>query len=201
MMDLKKLKIDKAEVLRALERVKSELSSLQAVLKLKGAKYFQRPLAIGGIMVFACYHYVYQGTGTILSDLAVKVEGARATSTYAEDYKKLNDRIKTINLKLPNVKNPQDWLLDSIRKTLREEGIVPLSTSTPKEEVKKGYRFITITVALRASFPETASWVSRLERNNKLLYIRSLSLKKEAEDIGKNHVTVQVMTVVKGGGG
>lgn len=199
-MGIKNLQFNKDAVLRNLSRVKSELQSLQMVLKLKGAKYLQRPLAIGAVLVFASYFYFFQKSATMLNAMTLQVDAAAATATFADEYKGLKAQIEDINAKLPRSKNPQEWLLNSIRKTLREEGIVALSTSKSKEEDKKGYRFITITVELQASFPQLASWVSRLERNPKLLYIKALSMRKDTDNIGQNAVTVEVMTVIKGKG-
>ncbi|MFH2203922.1 MAG: type 4a pilus biogenesis protein PilO [Elusimicrobiota bacterium] len=199
-MGIKNLQFNKDAVLRNLSRVKSELQSLQMVLKLKGAKYLQRPLAIGAVLVFASYFYFFQKSATMLNAMTLQVDAAAATATFADEYKGLKAQIEGINAKLPRSKNPQEWLLNSIRKTLREEGIVALSTSKSKEEDKKGYRFITITVELQASFPQLASWVSRLERNPKLLYIKALSMRKDTDNIGQNAVTVEVMTVIKGKG-
>ena len=197
---MKNIKIDKDEILRSLQRIQGELIALKNVLKLKGAKYFQRPLAIGAVLMFTSYHFLYVGSRGSLESIAVALDGARATATYAEDFKSLKMQLANINRTLPRTKNPQEWLLNSIRKTLREEGIVPLSTSQAKLDFQKGFQFISITVNLQASFPQVASWLSRLERSKRMLYIKSVTVKKDNENIGENSVTVEVTTMVKGSG-
>ena len=197
---MKNIKIDKDEILRSLQRIQGELIALKNVLKLKGAKYFKRPLAIGAVLMFTSYHFLYVGSRGSLESIAVALDGARATATYAEDFKSLKMQLANINRTLPRTKNPQEWLLNSIRKTLREEGIVPLSTSQAKLDFQKGFQFISITVNLQASFPQVASWLSRLERSKRMLYIKSVTVKKDNENIGENSVTVEVTTMVKGSG-
>lgn len=192
------IKIDKDAILRSLSRIQGELVALSIVLKLKGVKYFQRPLAIGLLMVFATYHFLYKASGESMAHISEQLDGAQATSTYADDFQALQKQLARIQRSLPRTKNPQEWLLNSIRKSLREEGIVPLSTSQAELEIKKGFQFITIRVDLQASFPQISSWISRLERNKKMLYIKSVAMQKDNINIGENSVTIEVMTIVKG---
>ena len=53
----------------------------------------------------------------------------------------------------------------------------------------------------QGNYPQIASWISRLERNAALLFVRELGLSKDATPIGSNTVDVSITTVVPLAGG
>lgn len=188
--------LNKNAIARVLARFQSDLLNVQSTLKDRGSKYFQRPLLLGGIMIFAAYFYVYSAAGKMSVRIDRAYGAAQATVEHAEEYENLKIRLDTIRRKLPRTKNPGNWLLQAVRATLKEEGIVPLSTSPPEEVSQRGYRFITIKVRFQSNYRQIASWVSRLERNKKLMYIQQMRLIKEPRLLGENEVEIQVTTVV-----
>jgi hypothetical protein len=189
---------DKLEALKG--RILAEFSSVQGAFQEKGAKYFQRPLVLGGMVIFASYFYVFQTGGDLSNRYSTELDAARAIDQHAEEYQNLRLAIDTVRNKLPRTRNPDEWLTQSVRRTLREEGIDALETSAPKESKKASYRILTVTVKMQSNYHQVASWISRLERSKKLLFIKALRLRKDPERIGKNAIEVDVTTVIPVGG-
>ncbi|MEE8425251.1 MAG: hypothetical protein V3S11_05460, partial [Elusimicrobiota bacterium] len=123
--------LDKKAIERIFAAIQGDLINVHRSLKDRGGKYFQRPLLLGGLMVFCAHFYVFQAAGKRSIRINNEYGAAQATITYADEYKSLKLRLDAIKRKLPRVKNPSNWLLKAIRSTLREEGIVPLATSPP----------------------------------------------------------------------
>jgi hypothetical protein len=192
--------ITAADGQRLLKGAVAELTALREAMRDRGAKFFSRPLAMAGVAVFAAYYYVYLPPLSKAKQVSDELATARATSQYAEEYQNLQARLSGLYTKLPRTQDPQGWILNEVRKTLREESIVPLSISPPNDTVKGEYRFITIEVRCQGNYPQIASWISRLERNPALLFVRDLGLRKDADPIGSNTVDVAITTVVPVGG-
>lgn len=186
---------------RFLESLQGDLMNVRTALNDRGGKYFQRPLVLGGLMIFTAYFYCYKAAGEMNVRIDTEFGAAQATVQHADEYENLKIRLDAIKRKLPRTKNPGVWLLGAIRSTLKEEGIVPLSTSPPEETSKKGYRFITISIKCQSSFRQIASWISRLERSKKLMYIRQMRLRKEPSVLGENTAEIQITTIVSAEGG
>ena len=193
--------LTKEDAERGLRVVGTELVVLREQMRERGWKFFSRPLAMAGVAVFTAYYYVYLPPIEGAKKVEVDLKAAVATSTYAEDYQNLRARLDGLYTKLPRTPDPQSWILDAVRKTLRQEGIVPLSISPPTDTTKAEYRFISISVRCQASYPQLASWISRLERNESLLFVQDLQVRKDQDPIGSNTADVTITTVVPKGGG
>lgn len=180
--------------------LQGELLVMRDSFRERGAKFFQRPLGLGAIIVFCAYWYVYLPPVQRMALIQENLMAAQAASQYAEDYKSLKARLEGLFLKLPRVENPEGWLLAEVRRTLRAEGIVPLSTGSPKEQKVQQYRFISMEVRCQATYSQLASWIARLEGGKNLLFIKELTLRKDEEPIGSNTAEVTITTVVPGEG-
>ncbi|MBI3297467.1 MAG: type 4a pilus biogenesis protein PilO [Elusimicrobia bacterium] len=192
--------LGKADVQRWVSTAGTELTVLRDQFRERGYKFFIRPLGMAGAAMLVGYYYVYLPPLARASKVAVELGAAQATAQYAEDYKNLTARLDGLYTKLPRTDDPQGWILAEVRKTLRQEGIVPLSISTPTDAPRGEYRFISIQVRCQANYPQIASWISRLERNESILFVSELILRKESEPIGSNTLDVTITTVVPKGG-
>ncbi|TBR22316.1 hypothetical protein EPO15_08315 [bacterium] len=192
--------ITAADAQRLAKSALAEVTVLREALRDRGAKFFGRPLGMAAAIAFAAYYYIYLPPLTNAKKVSDELATAKATSQYAEEYQNLQSRLSGLYTKLPRTQDPQGWILNEVRKTLREESIVPLSISPPNDLVKGEYRFITIEVRCQGNYPQIASWISRLERNPALLFVRDLTLRKDADPIGSNTVDVAITTVVPMGG-
>ncbi|OIO08382.1 MAG: hypothetical protein AUJ52_08315 [Elusimicrobia bacterium CG1_02_63_36] len=181
--------------------LQGELLVMKDSFRERGPKFFQRPLGLGLVIVFAAYWYVYLPPLAKMSRIEEDLAASKASAQYVDDYKSLSARLESLFAKLPRVKNPGGWLLEEVRKSLREEGIVPLSTSPPTEQKIEAYRFISMEVRCQATYPQLASWIARLEGGNNLFFIKELNIRKDAEPIGSNTAAVVITTVVPAGSG
>ncbi|MBI5242601.1 MAG: type 4a pilus biogenesis protein PilO [Elusimicrobia bacterium] len=179
----------------------AELKVLKDGLRDKGPKYFARPLALGCVIIFASYYFVYKPPEGAMADAAKKLEAIRATTQYAADYQELQERLNLLSIRLPHTKEPGAWLLSEVRETLRQEGIIPTDLSTPNDQPGAGYRLISMTVTLSTGFTQLANWIARIERSKSLMHIKDLKLVKSQTPIGMNKVDVTVTTIVPAGEG
>lgn len=187
--------ISKEDLQRAASRVGGELQGLRQSLREKGAKYFQRPLALGGVVLFAAYFYAYQSTAETKIRVENELAAAKAIAQHGERYKDLKSQLDEFQDRIPKNSQPERWLEQETRDTLRLEGIVPLNISTPKETVREELRFISITVSCQASFRQIASWIARIERGKNLMYIEIMTLKKDELRIGENLAELKITTI------
>lgn len=176
--------------------LQNELRIIRSGFSEKGPKYFQRPLVLGAMMVFCGHFFVYKKGVANKSAAQQALAASQATNEFAEEYRRLKAELEGLSTKLPRTSSPETWLLDAVRRTLREEQIVPLETSPPVQASSRGFRFISLTVAFRAKYAQAASWVSRLEHGGELLFVRKLEVRKDGQEIGQNLVSATVTTMV-----
>jgi len=175
--------------------IQADLLSIRESLRVRGGKFFGRPIGLGAVIIFCAYFYVYRAAGNLKARVEKDYNAAQATTKYSEDYKNLKARLDGLLTRLPMTEDPGNWLLQAVRKSLREEGIVPLSTSAAKETVTESYRFISIDVDCQASYQQIGSWISRLERGAELLFIQTMRMTKDNDPIGVNTVKVTITTL------
>ncbi|HBL17885.1 MAG: hypothetical protein A2X36_16100 [Elusimicrobia bacterium GWA2_69_24] len=176
--------------------LQGEFTTIKNAIRERGAKFFMRPIGMGVAVVFAVHHYIYLPSAIALKGVQMDVEAAKATFKFAEDYENLKIRLETLYAKLPRVTDPQNWLLEEVRGTLRDEGIVPLSTTSPLETPGDTYKRLTMRVKCQATYAQIASWISRLERSESLLLIEQVSIRKDGTPIGSNTADVTISTLV-----
>ncbi|PCI36641.1 MAG: hypothetical protein COB53_08910 [Elusimicrobia bacterium] len=191
----------KEELIQWGDFAREEVLIMRDSFRERGAKFFQRPLGLGALIVFTVYWFVYVPPVQKMMQLEEELNAARAASQFADDYKSLKARLENLFTKLPRVKDPENWLLQEVRRTLRAEGIVPLATTSPREQINGGYRFISMEVRCQATYSQIASWIARLEGGKNLLFIKELLLRKDDDPIGSNTATVIITTVVPSGDG
>ena len=177
--------------------LQSDLTNLRDCLRERGVGYFQRPIALGLFLVFAAYYFVYKSPEKAQRLVNQELSAVQATLQYAGTYKDMKERLQILSSMLPKGPDTERWLLESIRESLRQEAIVPISFSPPKEAKVEGYRFISITVTCEASYRQLASWVARLERGEALMYVEKLKLDKKTKQIGINTAEVTITTAIQ----
>lgn len=181
---------------RMLSEFQGEVAVLRDALREKGVKHFARPIGLGLLAVVVSKHLVYSSGQAAIGRVQADLTATEATARYAADYMDLKARLAGLYSRLPDAKDPGQWLLDAVRESLREEGIIPTSFSTPMERAADNYRFVSISVACSASYKELASWIARLERSKSVLFIGELMVEKKTEPLGSNKVTISIATVV-----
>ena len=186
------------DVRQLLSVLQGEALVLRDSFRMRGGKFFARPISMAAIIVFCAYYYVYSRADSGLARVRKSLDAAQATAKYADEYKTLKARLDGLGSRLPPESTAaEDWLLGAVRRTLRQEGIIPDSTSSPKETTGDTFRFVSISVKSKASFLETASWISRIERGADLLFVQTLRLSKAHKPIGSTAVDVTVTSVAR----
>lgn len=187
------------EIGRLSSSFNEDLANMRDSLQDKGYKYFQRPMALGLLLILACYQLLYRAPVVRLKVIESELVATRATVKYAATYKDLRERLQILYSMLPTAKDPEEWLRNAIRESLREEGIVSNSLSSPRSNRVEGYRFLSITVTCEATYKDLATWIARLERGAALIYVESYKLAKKKAPIGMNTAEITITTAISDG--
>lgn len=179
---------------RLLEKVQSEASFVNTTIKDKGSKRFGRPLVISGLVIFLSYWFIYKPPGEKIAGLQKKIDTAKATAQYADQFKDIRLRLLMIYSKLPGPESP--GVSDLIVESLKAEGIIPDSLQPPVESEIAGLRVQTVNVTLTVKFSELMAWLLRLEHSKPALHLQNIELRKKSTPIGRNEVMCTLVTAV-----
>lgn len=182
------------EFRRALDAVRGNLDIMVQALRDKGARHFARPLGVAVAAVYAA-HLFSQSLASRQKALDMQLAGARATSQYARRYQELQGVLQGVTANLPNPKNRDNWLLNTALEAMRAEGILSTALRPVTQTAQGDFVFLSLSITCRASYKQLARWVDRLERSKVFLHVTSLTLSKDAADIGMNQVSLTVGAV------
>lgn len=184
----------KIDFARLLEKAQSEFSFVNTTIKDKGSKRFGRPLVISGLVIFLCYWFIYKPPGEKIAGLQKKIDTAKATAQYADQFKQIRQRLLIIYSRLPGPESP--GISELIVESLKAEGIIPDSLQPPVESEISGLRVQTVNVTMTVKFSELMAWLLRLENSKPALHLQNIELRKKANPIGKNDVTCTLVTAL-----
>ncbi|MBI4424646.1 MAG: type 4a pilus biogenesis protein PilO [Elusimicrobia bacterium] len=173
---------------------------LARAIRSRGVKHYGKALAYSLGMAFLAHKLVYVSGGEKLSRVERDLEAARATDRYAETYKELDDTLSRFSEQLPPSQAPEEWLLNTVRETMKAEGIISTSLSPVNVSHSGDFKVLSMTIACRARYKELGSWLARMEGSKKLLHVSNLSVSKDGE-IGQNTVNITVSSLLPKGGG
>lgn len=182
-------------VVALLEEVTFVVGSIRA----RGIKHYAKAVALGIAMVFVSKKFVYQSAQDKMGAIGSQLDAARATAQYADTYKELDQNLRTYATRLPPALKPEIWFFDTVRDSMKAEGLVALSISPVAVRDSKEFKYLSITLSFSARYSELGSWIARVEGSRKLLHVVSLSAVK-GKDIGVNDVQAVVSTLVPKGG-
>lgn len=174
--------------------VQSELAFVQTTIKDKGADRFARPLLLGGALVFFSYWFIYSPSIKKLAGLDRKLNTARATGEFADQYKEVRERLYALYGLLPGPSDPS--LTEAIVDSLKTQNIMADSLQPPVVTDSAGLLFQSVNVTMTLKFSELTAWLLRIEAAKPLLHVSRISIKKKQDALGKSEVTAVLTTVV-----
>lgn len=172
-----------------------ELTFIVGSIRARGIKHYAKALGIGVALMFASKKLVYESATDKLGKIKGQLEAARATAQYADTFKELDGNLHAFSARLPPTQKSEVWLFDTVRDSMKAEGLVALSISPVQVVETKEFRFMTIALTFSAKYGEIASWIARLEGSKQLLHVVSLSVHK-GKDIGSNEVQAVIASLV-----
>lgn len=184
------------DVLELLGPVKTEAELVFATIRRRGAKRFGKALGIAGIFVAVAYYGIYKPPQDKISRLQKEIDTARAMSESGTAYQELRGQLASSYGSLPNMKDQQHWLSNSMIDSLRADNLTPELFRPVAEMEADGLIFQTSTVQLTIKFSDLYTWLMRLESAKPLMHISSLDIAKKADMIGWNVVGASVMTAI-----
>ena len=190
----------KAQPPRALVFLFDEANFIFSSIRSRGIKHYARALVIGVLVVLGARKLIFQSGAEKLGGIKAELEAARAMAQYADTYRELDQNLSTFMRRLPPIQNPEIWLLDAVRQSMKDEGLVALSISPVQISDMKDFRFLKIHLTFTAKYPQIGSWVARMEGSRQLLHVASLAIRKEGEPIGENTVQATISSLAPKGG-
>lgn len=188
------MKLDRALIGKGFEFVQSEIQTVNLAFKEKGVKHFARPLLLGLVMVYASHALIYKPLSNRLAGLNRRIATAKAVFQYADQYKKLRDRLVSVYALLPPLKDKDSWLTATTLELMKAEGIVSNTIVPPQQQEEEGLALQTITVPVDLKFSELVSWLGRIESHKPLLHVSSIEIAKGAR--GRNKIVCSLSTLV-----
>ncbi|MBI4346469.1 MAG: hypothetical protein HY553_06415 [Elusimicrobia bacterium] len=182
-------------VVAILEEITFVIGSIRA----RGIKHYAKALGIGVAMVVVSNKFVFRSAQEKIGAIRGQLDAARATAQYADTYKELDQNLRIYATRLPPVVKPEVWFFDTVRDSMKAEGLVALSISPVAVRSGKEFNYLSITLSFSAKYAELGSWIARVEGSSKLLHVVSLSANK-GKEIGVNDVQAVVSTLVPKGG-
>jgi type II secretory pathway component PulM len=191
------MKIDAEQFDKAIRRVKEEWSIASSTLKEKGAERFGRTFALGIMAIVISYYMIFLPPQKKLSGLQRRIDAAKATADYADQYKGLHDQLNSLYTILPPASaREQRWLTNAVLDSMKAEGIISDSVVPPEEVLDQGFAVQKQSISTSLKFSELVSWLNRLETNKPLMHVDSLSLMKKPDPVGTNSVNCEIGTVI-----
>jgi hypothetical protein len=181
---------------KLVEDIQNEITMISATIKEKTLNRFVRPILISVVMVFASHHFVYNAPVSKMKGLQKKIDAAKATSEYADQYKQLKDALTISYAKLPTDKDQDHWLSDTLIANLKAEGLISDSIQPPESQLNSGFNVQRVSIAMTIKFSETYALLRRLERVNPVLHIMGMDLSKIQNRLEMNNVTLNIATMV-----
>lgn len=172
-----------------------EASFVASSIRTRGLKHFARALGIAAGFIFFSHKLVFESGRQKLLVIERRLGTERATARFADTYKELDDNLRIFSQRLPPATQTEAWLLDSVRESMRAEGLTALSISPVAVTEQKDFRSLTIQLTFNAKFGEVASWVARMEGSRQLLHVSALHITKGGDRIGENNVQATISTL------
>lgn len=188
-------KIDSAALIAWLRLFPTEFIAFLQLLREKGVRHYQRPLAVAAVPVALVYFLIYRGSSEQLNRLTTQSSQLEGVVQFAPKFRDLQDRLDAFFGGLPHDKDRGGWLTENVRATLRAEDISPSSFSTAREETVGGFAVVSIRLTCRLTYKELATWIARLERLRYPIHVTKLVVLKDVNDVGKNDVDITVTVI------
>jgi type II secretory pathway component PulM len=191
------IKFDAEQFDKAIRRIKEDYSIASSTLKEKGAERFGRTFALGLLAIVISYYLIFLPPQKKLSGLQRRIDAAKATADYADQYKGLHDQLNSLYTILPPTSaREQRWLTTAVLDSMKAEGIISDSVVPPEEAIDQGFAIQHQSISTQLKFSELVSWLNRMETNKPMLHVDSLSLMKKPAPLGTNDVNCVIGTVI-----
>ncbi len=180
---------------KIVEAVQSEITTVSATVKDKTLNRFMRPIVISCICAFASYYLVYAPPQAKFAGLQRRLDASKKVSEYADNYKGIHEELAASFDKLPQPKDRERWITDTLVEAMKADGLIADSIIPPDENVSQGFAAQKVSVALTAKFSEVYALVRRLERSKPVMHVEAVHIEK-VEHLEMNSVNCTFGTII-----
>jgi type II secretory pathway component PulM len=174
----------------------AEFDLVLSTLREKGAKRFAKPFVISAVLALLAYVGLYTPASKKSARLQSEIDAARKLHEYATQYKEVRDQLVAGYAVLPDMKDREQWLSNSVYDSLKAEGLAPETFQPVREQEQAGLVFQACNIVMPVRFPEFYSWLVRIESARPLMHLQTVDLMKKTEVIGLNSVQAEITTVI-----
>lgn len=178
------------------EAIGGEINTVVSTLRDKGGKRFSRAFFAAGFMVFAAYVGVYRPPQMKMVRLERDIRNAKAKAEYSAKFGELREQLGAAYKRLPDMKDREQWLTNSVRDSLTVAGLVTEDLKPVRETEQEGLIYQTASVTLSMKFAEFYDWIMRLEGAQPMLHLQTLEFAKKTQQRGVNGAACEIATVI-----
>lgn len=180
------------------ETIKSEALLVSGVMREKGVQPFSRTLAVAALALLLSA-MVYNHPIGRRRGLEKRLQAAKATSEYADQYKEVHDQLRRLYRQLPLLKDRDQFLLNALVDSLKAENITPDALKPPAEDEQGNLIYQNVSMSSSLKFAEFVSWLSRIESAKPTMLVTQVGFTKKPEPIGTNSVACVIHTIIPKG--
>ncbi len=187
------------------ERIKAYFRNMAADILIiygeKGFAPFKRPLTIAAPVLLIIYMAVYSPTTSNLSKTKRNIASMTIVAQYAEQYEASKTRMRSLQQRLPLVKDKDEWLSYVINSTARTVGVTVDSLGAQSESEMSGYLVVSREVQTTTTYGTLGKWLAEIENSPIFLRVTELNMQRDQNSPGNVRVSFTLSTVFPRFGG
>ena len=184
-----------ALIKKATTFLKDMFDNILMIYAEKGMEPFKKPLLLALPAVLVLYGAVYSPLGSKVRAESNRLKKLQIISAHYADYDDAKTRMKAYQLKLPNIKDKDDWLNNVMTSTAKINGISFDSTSAQTESEAGNFLLVSRVVSVTTTYAQFGRWVADMENSPILIKVADLNLKKDVSRVGVVKIVVKLSTI------
>ncbi len=177
------------------EPLKKGFNDIKMVMEEGNYKLFLKQF-VTIIAVFLLYRYLNGVMQEKSANIHGQIDAIEAQFTNEQEY--LSEKAKLLDLepRFPDVSEKNEWLLRQIMEVFRTSSITPsLDSEQSEDSSNSGYTVVRLPVSFVSSYGDFGRLMANIENKKEYLRISEFTLKKKADSLGNNDITIRMNTI------
>lgn len=180
---------------KILESIKKGLNDIKTVAEEGNFKLFLKQ-AVVIIIVFMGFRYCNQSLQEKDSKIHGQIDAVQTQQKSEKEYLANKEKLLKLEPRFPDMEAKNDWLLRQIVAVTRDSGITPqLGSEQSENTTNAAYTVVSIPMNATLSYNQLGQLLANIENREEYLKVSEFSLKKDAENLGSNEVSMKINTI------